>query len=142
MTKVVETLRARYSAELQEAESRVKAIRAKLVVLDEIAAEEKQIGGTVAATEKRQAAPSSREPLPSTPTEAARFIVDKYGVNCTSLTTKQVRLKMREHGFVESGTNFQSILNVTLKRLAANDRILSDKSGKKPAFRTNPLNLL
>lgn len=131
-------MRVRYQADLAAAETRTLAIRAKLQVLDELAAEEKQIGNT-AETAPANSALIAHKPgtLPAGPTEACRFVIEKYGQE-RAMTSNEVVDQLRAHGYAVPPKNFMGIVMSTLKRLAANGRILKEQSNGKWVFRANP----
>jgi hypothetical protein len=138
---VVDRMRTRYLSELTEAEARAKAIRAKLQVLDEISAEEKQIGSIEPEKTTRRMSAEHLTPkmvtLPSSLTEACRVIVDRYGQE-RAITSKGIREHLLANGHVPRGKNFKSIIMVTLKRLSETNRILSEKREGHWVFRAKP----
>jgi hypothetical protein len=104
-------------------EIQVAEIRAKIQVLDEVLEGQKKL--TVEGANGGVAAP---EALPEGLTDAALWIVNKYGKSAP-VGMGEIKAHLSTHGYSASGKNYTGILSITLKRLRESKRVQAVKTG-------------
>ena len=123
-----DNLRSRYHADLAEAEKRSASIRAKLLVLDELVAEQRELefasGDKMAAPLPQPNGPGSGvgQPMPISPTKACLLVINTHGKQ-HPLMTKDIYTHLISAGYIPKGKHFKVTLMQTLLRLKKSGRI-------------------
>ncbi len=135
----IKAMRARYSAEVLEAEKRLAALRAKVQVLDELLQEQRELlsGQEIIPGVIKDDALGKDGAMPSGMTDAILWVISKFGRG-SPLGAGDIKSRLKTYGFKPNGKNYVGVLTTTLKRLRLTERISAEKIDGRWIYRAIP----
>jgi hypothetical protein len=134
----LDVLKEKYLKQIDSKQAEISAIRQKLSLLDELKAEADSLNLFNAPIPTTTKGDSLKDhPFSSTGlTDAVMQTVSWFGTK--PFSPPEMRKHLLEVGFKPSGKNFNVSVGTTLKRLAAQKRILIENLNGKTVYRAKP----
>ena len=129
----LDVLRAKYATQIQAKEEEIKALRARLLDINELIAEADG-GYLLPASEMVATARPQSGGVGLTP--AVLAAVNSLNRLCSP---PDVRAYLISTGYPSSAKNFAVMIGSTLRRLAEQGKILSEKTDRGTAYKPKPL---